>query len=537
MSNDKRNEFAGELLPPEVIRKGIYELGKVDRVPPAVGIFDSPTRCFVVNVEWWSHIAGMVHLLADVVSWRDADDESYFAITEILKFMQGMECMDFALRQKPDDSCIMQQTLDGGATWTDVFDFSECVTIQDKSLSVNITNALTNYAPTFESIYNNYVANYAGNPSDVYPGLEAPTGDDSAYNSAYCNAVYTLVSVASDSAVAFYTEVIDDAESQLGIFGAFALFVVAAIGIAGAIPTGGASLSLTAMASSSALVAAGIGLGAGLVLFASDYLRAHTKEEFQDEEARAEVTCYLVDEVAAADNTYAAMQAALASHTLTGNAASIANYLKILFDHDSHYAAFLEKWNNNNQYAEAGIDLYCPCATEYKVWVWDFSNGMGEFTFDVGPAGSDCVGVTLGTFVGGRTKGVTCGSQKALGVKMPFNPAWRVRGVKVHTERINGIAHGTFDQTTARFRPTPGSDSGSIPLIVGGGLPNGEVTRCTMYASAPLYFTGINEFWVSSGVFYDDDPVSDIYIDKIEIHFEADYAKGGYITDDDDFCV
>jgi hypothetical protein len=76
VSNNHRG-FSGELLPPEAIRKGIYELGKVDRVPPAVGIFDNPTRCFVVNQEWWSHIAGMVHLLADVVSWKDADDESY----------------------------------------------------------------------------------------------------------------------------------------------------------------------------------------------------------------------------------------------------------------------------------------------------------------------------------------------------------------------------------------------------------------------------------------------------------------------------
>ena len=518
MSNDKKNEFAGELLPPEVIRKGIYELGKVDRMPPTVGIFDSPTRCFVVNVEWWSHIAGMVHLLADVVSWRDATDESYFAITEILKFMQGMECMDFALRQKPDDACIMQQTLDGGETWTDVFDFSQCVTIQDKSLSVNITNALNNYAPIFESVYNNYVANYAGSPSSVYPELEAPSGDDSAYNAAYCNAIYTLVSVASDSAVAFYTEVINDSASQLGIFGAIALFVVGAIGIAGAIPTGGASLSLTAMASSAAIVAGGIGLGLGLVQYAADYLRQHTKEEFEDEEARAEVTCYLVSEVAAADNTYAAMQAALASHTLTGNAASIANYLKILFEHDSHYAAFLEKWKNNMQYAEAGIELDCPCASEYRIWVWEFANGLGDFS------------IVNGSLSGGRIVGEDVGTRDEIELTMPFDPAWKVVGGAYYGERVSGDLSSACNDAFL-LRPTPNSNAGSSPIVNGVGIANGVTERCHMFL--PFEVTGINQLVLFAQI----NEAGTLYVDKVKLVFLPDFAKGGYITDDDDICV
>jgi len=531
MSNDKRNEFHGELLPPEVIRKGIYELGKVDRIPPAVGIFDSPTRCFVVNVEWWSHIAGMVHLLADVVSWRDADDESYFAIQEILRFMQGMECMDFALRQNPADNCILQQTLDGGTTWTDVFDFSQCATIQDQSRQVSISNAVTNYVPTFESIYNNYVANYAGSPADVYPDLEAPTGDDSAFSAAYCNAIYTLVSVVAANGVSYYTETVNSAQGEFNFLVGLSLFVVAAIGIAGAIPTGGASLSLTAMAGSAGLVAAGIGLGAGLVNYAVDYLQQHTIDQFQDTEAIEEVTCYLVDEVAAADNTLAAMQAALVGHGLGGNAGVIADFLAIVLTHDSTYAAFLEKWNNNKQYADAGIDLYCPCASEYKVWTWDFSNGMGEFTFDIAPAGSNCPGTVLGVLQGGRVEGVQCGaSSNEIAVLMPFQTTWRIRSVKLHLERRNGISHGVND--AERFQMIP---AGGNPII-GGFRENGVIERCNTNIVAPFYWTGASQIRISLGVRYDDDPLSEIFLDKVEIMFEADYAKGGYTTDDDDLC-
>jgi hypothetical protein len=49
--------FEGELLPPEAIRKGTYDLGRVNRVPPEVGIFDSPTllcgKCRMVESHRW----------------------------------------------------------------------------------------------------------------------------------------------------------------------------------------------------------------------------------------------------------------------------------------------------------------------------------------------------------------------------------------------------------------------------------------------------------------------------------------------------
>lgn len=523
MSNDKKNEFSGELLPPEVIRKGVYELGKVARIPPTVGIFDNPTRCFVVNVEWWSHIAGMVHLLADVVSWKDADDESYFAITEILKFMQGVECMDFALRQSPTDSCIMQQTLDGGTTWTDIFDFSECVTIQDKSITVTIQNQITTYQPTFQEIYNNFVANYAGTPESVYPDL-APTGvDDAALNAAYCNAVYELVKKACESAVAFYNDVISGAQQDINFGLGVAAFVVTAIALAGAIPTAGASLS--ALAAAAPLYAAAIGLSNYAVNELSNVLRNHNKEMFLDEAAQIDVTCYIIASCPPADNSLACMQNAADGITGDPNGQAILDFLKVLLSHESTYAAFLEKWNNNKQYADVGIEMDCPCETwDYTLWEWDFgTRGQGDFVLNSG---------TL--FTGGRIQGVGTNDSKLASITLPdHDTTYRIKSIRVTYERVNGDGVGGLGHNRAEIYVN--GYSGSNLANCGNGLGNGaDLQRAFTNVSYITGGTSLGFFFVADTATAD---VVQIYIDKIEIVYMNEYDPfDAHLTEDSDLC-
>jgi hypothetical protein len=509
-------------------KKRALDLYTANLVPPDVGIFDDPVRCYRINKEWAALVLGFASWLTEIPAWRDATDESYFAIDEVSRFLVGVECdlTDYRLRQKPTDNCILQQSIDAGETWTDVFDFSLCATIQDQSYQVMINNAVNNYIPTIQNIYNNYVSNYTGTPSSVYPELAIPAGDKSAINAAYCNAIFHLVRSLSDNAVAYYAEAVESGLNEFNFFVAISLFTVAAIGLAGAIPTGGASLTLTAMAGNAALVAAGIGLGAGLINYAADYMKNHTVESFQDEAAREEVVCYLVEEVPASANTKDTLLAALTSHPLTGNAAIIADFMAIILSADVEYAAFLEKWANNMEYADAGIELECPCASEYKVWVWNFSEGLGPFTFD-----------TYGTLAGGRVKGTlqADGDADVLMLTMPFNPVWRVRSVKLHTERILGISNGADDYATFKMRPTVGSNTDSFNPIQGGFRPNGLDMRCNVMINPPFYWAGANQIWIAVSVSNNLDD-SEIYLDKVEIMFEADFAKGGYITDDDDLC-
>ena len=61
---------------------------------PVPGIFDEPTRCYQINVEWASIVMGMVSWLTDPDLWGNDKDERFVAIQEISKFLQGMQCMN-----------------------------------------------------------------------------------------------------------------------------------------------------------------------------------------------------------------------------------------------------------------------------------------------------------------------------------------------------------------------------------------------------------------------------------------------------------
>jgi hypothetical protein len=477
----------------------------------------------------------MVHLLADVVSWKDADDESYFAITEILKFMQGMECMDFALRQNPADDCILQQTTDGGDTWTDVFDFSQCVTIQDKSYQISIQNQVTNVQETFIDIYNNYTANYSGVPSSVYPALEqpAPGTDDSALKAALCNAVWELVRTACNAAVSFYNESFNQSQQEFNFLLAIAGFTFTALALAAAIPSAGASL--VALGGASAAIAAGVGLGAGLGNYLLDFWQQHTIDQFQDTEAMESVACYLVDCLEGTDVSLADFRdCADGVMGSDANAQAILDFVQILFEHDSTYAAFLEKWNNNKQYADAGIDLYCPCADQYRVQVYNFADGgMQGWAIDTLSIAS-----THGVWDGNRWKGtLTQFNEKNIEIHHVFDPTWRIKGMKLHLTRENGLGDGSRDTSNAIMRPTPNSGAGQTIIQASGFQANGDVTPCANRTASPFYWTGANQLFVSAQV-AENSGAGQIYINKIEIMYVADFApSSGYLTDDDDLCT
>lgn len=173
--------------------------------------------------------------------------------------------------------------------------------------------------------------------------------------------------------------------------------------------------------------------------------------------------------------------------------------------------------------------LLCDeCPEFYRVWTWDFGYGMGDWTFEVAPVGSDCVGVSLGTLDGDRVKGVLCGTQfRTIGVILPSDPSHRIKAATVWTHRENGITNGTYDFSQFRMRVDAGTDTGSLAAFGGGFRPNGDDIRCGFDAISPFYWTGIEEIVVRAGVTRDDDPLSNIYVSKIEIVYEKDFARNG----------
>ena len=257
-----------------------------------------------------------------------------------------------------------------------------------------------------------------------------------------------------------------------------------------------------------------------------------------DDAAIDELQCELLELIDGAAITGELFEDSLDALTaiVSGNAQKIACMLSTDHTLDT-YLMFLEIYNNFLIKQDSGVELECECITEtYRVWEWDFANGMGEFEFEIAPSGSDCVDKTLGTF-SGYPKGVRCGSQNALGLLMPFDPAWRVHGVIVRTNRENGIGNGTYDQTSARLRPTAYSETGAITIVGGGFRPNGIEDRCATKLTVPTYWTTGNQLVVRAGVSYDNDPVSAIYIQKVTLQFVEGFHKSGYPTADTDLCV
>jgi hypothetical protein len=181
--------------------------------------------------------------------------------------------------------------------------------------------------------------------------------------------------------------------------------------------------------------------------------------------------------------------------------------------------------------------IFClDCPPLYRLWTWDFANGMENWVFETGIL--DCaVGVPVGTYDGEKLVGTHCGDQRDISVKRPFNPTWRILAVKMYTERENGVGNGTDDYCIFKMRPTAGTDTGGTNLISGGFRPNGVDDRCNTNIVSPFYWTGGNEIVMRAGVTYDDSPVSAIYISKVEILYAVEYAElGSVITEDGTLC-
>ena len=65
-----------------------------ERAAPETGIFDEPTRCLRINLQWWSHISGMIDVLSAKDMWAGDDDEKTRAIREIASLLAYNECED-----------------------------------------------------------------------------------------------------------------------------------------------------------------------------------------------------------------------------------------------------------------------------------------------------------------------------------------------------------------------------------------------------------------------------------------------------------
>ena len=147
------------------------DLSTMNLIPPAVGIFDEPTRCYKLNHEWSKIIIGMVSWLAATPVWKDAENEGYSAIEEILKFMTQTEvCMN----------------CDGVE---DCLEASDIITLIETTLVTNITNITINETAIIDNTTE--ITEIVNNPPDgsTYP----PEPDRATEPDPACGAAYYCV--------------------------------------------------------------------------------------------------------------------------------------------------------------------------------------------------------------------------------------------------------------------------------------------------------------------------------------------------------
>ncbi|HEX2898413.1 MAG TPA: hypothetical protein VHS96_01720 [Bacteroidia bacterium] len=101
---------------------------------PASGAFDAPLVCLTVNRKWAAHILGALDVLDQPDTWIGTPEQIEAARQSVRQIKVALSlgnCTDtgeamFDIRLKPNNNCIIQKTLDGGVTWIDAIDMSNC---------------------------------------------------------------------------------------------------------------------------------------------------------------------------------------------------------------------------------------------------------------------------------------------------------------------------------------------------------------------------------------------------------------------------
>lgn len=150
------------------------------RIPlpvPTPGIFDAPNRCVRINLEWWSHISGMIDVLSSPELWEGDDDEQTRAIREIASLLSVIDPCGGIVDCDDVEPCI---------------DSSPTIIEIENNLT-EITNNFNDYTDTSETPIGN---EYPPAPDFYTPGS---TGS----NSALCGAAFytadQIISILTDT--------------------------------------------------------------------------------------------------------------------------------------------------------------------------------------------------------------------------------------------------------------------------------------------------------------------------------------------------
>lgn len=322
------------------------------------GIFDSPTVSVCINEDWTKHLVSVLERLVWTDAWDDDYDLAENATNEVRKLILLLttgigECTnigDNLLRQNPDDSCELQQSSDGGLTWSLAFDYSLCLPQPqlDFFQMDKIQQQLDALIQLYDALNGDVSQLYA---ELVYDG----TSDDDYRDLALCASTKSIVDF-----ICILT--LDTREFQFDLTRiglAFIGLVAVATGLG--TPLG---LAILALAEAGVLMADGV----------SDAI-------LNNEVARQAVACCMYNSLKGATLTLPSFQTSVIACGFDplSHEAAIAGVVSdiIGFDEDI-FTAFLEYTDKNYRFAELGL-VDCPCDTDWE-HIFDFQVADGGWS-------------------------------------------------------------------------------------------------------------------------------------------------------------
>lgn len=281
--------------------------------------------------------------------WQDR------TITPLIETLtQGNTCedsMSFELRQSETDSCILEQSTDGGITWTTAFNYADC---QDTTPLNSID--VENFIDDISTVIANDNATFDGSIESIAPELVYDVTETQANTErdlALCASLREIVDIACDITIEW--------KRQQGILLGGLAFVVGALVhaliIAGVIASGGSGAGV-------GIVISGYVVGAITALL-TDY----SIDVLSDAVARETVACCMFEAMNGQTISLLNFANSLDNCNFVelSNEAQIAGLISILLDEDtddSLYVQFLKLNADFYELAQVGGIPDCAC-------IWD----------------------------------------------------------------------------------------------------------------------------------------------------------------------
>jgi hypothetical protein len=167
--------------------------------PPAHDPDENPSRCYRINTDYIPFLIA----LCGYYAWPDAftgDEAAQILASERFRelqvlLMQGnIDCLGestmYLLRQSPYDSCVLEQSIDGGTSWTTAFDYRLCFAQRRQFSDPETQDIIINNNIDLGTL----LTQYQGVPTNIFADGTFDQGpDDAIRNAAMCYALNLLI--------------------------------------------------------------------------------------------------------------------------------------------------------------------------------------------------------------------------------------------------------------------------------------------------------------------------------------------------------